>query len=436
MIYDKIKSNTKLPFHMPGHKRNTQMLGDDLPYDIDITEIKGFDNLHSPSGILLELNNKLNKLYNAKRSYALVNGSTVGILAAVNSIAKEGDTILMARNSHKSVYNAVEIAKANVEYVLPEYDEFGIAKGITAEQVNSKINDSIKLVIMTSPTYEGVESEVDVICNIAHKRNIPVLIDAAHGAHLFDSYHNADIVIRGLHKTLPALTQCAAANIYGNLVDPKQFEIKLSMFETSSPSYVLLSSIEKCVEFINGEKFDEYYKRLNDFYSIILNNLKLLKYDDIGKLVVFTGYTSITGYELADMLRDNNIEPEMATQDYIIALTSVCDRISNLNELKIVLEKIDKTLNKGDYTPNIITQLPKKVYNSFEIDNDIIAVDLKDSIGKVSAEYIWAYPPGIPIIVPGEEISKEIAEYIINNKQTDFQSTYGLLTQKIYCKKV
>lgn len=435
MIYDKIKSNTKLPFHMPGHKRNTQMLGDDLPYDIDITEIKGFDNLHSPSGILLELNNKLNKLYNAKRSYALVNGSTVGILAAVNSIVKAGDTILMARNSHKSVYNAVEIAKANVEYVLPEYDEFGIAKGITAEQVKSKINDSIKLVIITSPTYEGVESEVDVICNIAHKRNIPVLIDAAHGAHLFDSYHNADIVIRGLHKTLPALTQCAAANIYGNLVDPKQFEIKLSMFETSSPSYVLLSSIEKCVEFISCEKFNEYYKRLNDFYNIYLNNLKLIKYDDRCKIVVFTGFTSISGYELADMLRDNNIEPEMATEDYIIALSSLCDSEENLNELKRALERINRTLCKGDYVPNTINHLPKKKNNSFDI-KDIKSFDLNDCIGKVSAEYIWAYPPGIPIIVPGEEISKEIAEYIINNKQTDFQSTYGLLTQKIYCKKV
>lgn len=436
MIYDKIKSNKKLPFHMPGHKRNTKILGNDLPYELDITEIEGFDNLHSPSGILLELNNKLNKLYGAEHSYALVNGSTVGILAAVNSIVSEGDTVLVARNCHKSVYNAVEITKANAEYIMPEYDEFGIAKGIKANQVENKLNESIKLVIITSPTYEGVESEVDAICDAAHKLNIPVLIDAAHGAHLFCSYRNADIVIRGLHKTLPALTQCAAANIYGDLVDYKQFEIKLSMFETSSPSYVLLSSIEKCVEFINGEKFDEYYKRLNDFYSIILNNLKLLKYDDIGKLVVFTGYTSISGYELADMLRDNNIEPEMATQDYIIAMTSVCDSIDNLNEFKNALEKIDKTLNKGDYTPNIITQLPKKVYNSFEIDNDIIAVDLKDSIGKVSAEYIWAYPPGIPIIVPGEEIDKNIIDYIISNKQTDFQSTYGLLPEKIYCKKV
>ena len=435
MIYDKIKSNKNLPFHMPGHKRNTQMLDDNLPYELDITEIEGFDNLHSPCGILLELNNRLNNLYGAEHSYALVNGSTVGILAAVNSIVSEGDTVLMARNCHKSVYNAVEIAKAKAEYILPDYDEFGIAKGITAEQVKSKLNENIKLVIITSPTYEGVESEVDAICNAAHKYDIPVLIDAAHGAHLFDSYHNADIVIHSLHKTLPALTQCAAANIYGNLVDFKQFEIKLSMFETSSPSYVLLSSIEKCIEFINDEKFDEYYKRLNVFYNINLNNLKLLIYDDMCKIIVFTGCISISGYELADMLRDNNIEPEMATEDYIIALSSVCDSEENLNELKRVLIKIDNTLCKGDYTSNTISHLPTKEYNSFDI-KDIEAFDLNDCISKVSAEYIWAYPPGIPIIVPGEGIDKGIIEYITSNKQTDFQSTYGLLPQKIYCKKV
>ena len=435
MIYDKIKLNKKLPFHMPGHKRNTQMLGDNLPYELDITEIEGFDNLHSPCGILLELNNRLNNLYGAEHSYALVNGSTVGILAAVNSIVSEGDTVLMARNCHKSVYNAVEIAKAKAEYILPAYDEFCIAKGITAEQVKSKLNEKIKLVIITSPTYEGVESEVDAICGAAHKYNIPVLIDAAHGAHLFDSYHNADIVIRSLHKTLPALTQCAAANIYGDLVDYKQFKIKLSMFETSSPSYVLLSSIEKCIEFINIEKFDEYYKRLNNFYNINLNNLKLLIYDDMCKIVVFTGFTSISGYELADMLRDNNIEPEMATEDYIIALSSVCDGEENLNELKRVLIKIDNKLGKIDYTPNIISHLPHKYCNSFEI-KDTELFDLNDCIGKVSAEYIWAYPPGIPIIVPGEVIDKGIVEYITSNKQTDFQSTYGLLPQKIYCKMV
>lgn len=435
MIFDKIKSLKSIPFHTPGHKRNTNLLGNDLPYELDVTEIEGFDNLHSPSGILLGLNQKINKLYDAKKSYALVNGSTVGILAAINSIVREDNTVLMARNCHKSVYSAVEISKAKAEYITPDYDEYGIAKGITAGQFEAKITEDIKLLVITSPTYEGVESDVDGICKIAHKHNIPVLIDAAHGAHLFEKYHNADIVIRGLHKTLPALTQCAAANIYGDLVDTKQFEYYLSIFETSSPSYVLLLSIEKCLDFINTDNnyICAYYKSLIDLYDISLNHLKVIKYDDIGKIIVFTGFTNISGYTLADKLREYNIEPEMATRDYIIAISTICDEPENINALKYALECIDKCLEGKSNTPNKLDYIPRKSCEAFELDNNIQAYSLDECINKVSAEYIWAYPPGIPIIVPGEIIDNRIIEYI-NNNVTEFNSTYGALPEKIYCQ--
>ena len=437
MLYQKIKNNNRIPFHTPGHKRNTALLGNEMPYDIDITEIDGFDNLHSPDGILLELNKKLNKLYNATSSYALVNGSTVGILAAVNAVVGEGDTVLMARNCHKSVYNAVELAKAKTEYIMPEYDKYGIARGITAKQAAEKINDSTKLIVITSPTYEGVESEVDAVCDLAHKRNIPVLVDAAHGAHFFDKYHNADIVIRGLHKTLPALTQCAAANIYGSLVDIKQFEIKLSVFQTSSPSYVLLSSVEKCVEFINNTSFEKYYKNLNDFYDVSLRNLKLLRYDDLSKIVIFTGYTDISGFELADYLREHGIEPEMATQNYLIALSAVCDKSENLNALKDALYEIDKRLKASEFKPCIPDFLPVKQCEAYQIDfNNTEPVGVSDCKDKVSAEYIWAYPPGIPVIVPGERTDEKVIEYLNDNRMTVFHSSYGSLPQKIRCKKV
>ena len=436
MLYDKIKGLGSIPFHTPGHKRNTELLGDCFPYSLDITEIKGFDNLHSPDGVLLDLNQRLNKLYDAKKSYVLVNGSTVGILSAVNAVISEGDTVLMSRNCHKSVYNAVEIAKAQAEYIMPDYDRYGISKGITAKQLRDKLGDDIKLVIITSPTYEGVESEVEAICELAHKRGVPVLIDAAHGAHFFEKYHNADIVIRSMHKTLPALTQCSVANIYGNLVDSKQFEIKLSVFETSSPSYVLLSSAEKCVEFINNNTFDGYYKNLIEFYDADFHNLKLLKYDDIAKIVIFTGYTDITGYELADMLRNNNIEPEMASQYYVILLSTVCDKPENLDILKEVLKKIDNGLTQSQFIPNMINELPPKYCNAFETNNAFEMCLLSKCVGKVSAEYIWAYPPGVPIIVPGEIITNQIIKYINAHSSTDFKSTYGFLPHKICCKKV
>ncbi|MBR1730956.1 MAG: PLP-dependent transferase, partial [Ruminococcus sp.] len=309
-------------------------------------------------------------------------------------------------------------------------------KGIRAEQVAGKISDKIKLIIITSPTYEGVESDIDAICKTAHKHNIPVLVDAAHGAHLFDKYHNADIVIRSLHKTLPALTQCAAANIYGNLINSKVFEIKLSMFETSSPSYVLLCSIEKCVDYITNNTSDEYYNNLCDFYNIKLSHLSIIKYDDSCKIVVFTGYSNISGYELADILRESNIEIEMASQDYIIAISSICDKAESLIAFKQALTLIDSKLEHGEYKSYTYSELPVKSCEAYEINRNIEAIDINSCAESISAEYIWAYPPGIPIIVPGEIINDNLIKYVNNQKETDFQSTYSCLPEKIYCKMV
>ena len=438
MLFDKLKSNNRIPLHMPGHKRNTELLGDKLPYDIDITEIKGFDNLHAPSGVIKEIQDKLKKIYHSKYSFALVNGSTVGILAAVLSVVKSGDTVLLARNCHKSVYNAIVLAKAKAVYIEPSYDEYGIARGITDKQVKEKLNSEIKLIIITSPTYEGVKSDINGICKLAHENNIPVLVDAAHGAHFFDEYSCADIVITSLHKTLPALTQCAAANIYGDSVDFKEFQIKLSMLETSSPSYVLLTSIDECADFIlnNKTRFQKYSKILDDFYNIELNRLKLLKYDDRGKLVVFTGNSNFTGLQLSDVLRaEYNIEVEMSAKNYIVAMTSVCDSEENFTHFKNALLEIDRNLSVKSFCLNALPHLPTKVKDAHDVQKNT-CYPLYESVGKVSAEYIWAYPPGVPIVVPGEIITKDIINYILNSIESNvnIQSTYGEIPEKIYCQ--
>ncbi|MCH5298270.1 MAG: aminotransferase class I/II-fold pyridoxal phosphate-dependent enzyme [Ruminococcus sp.] len=438
MLFDKLKSNNRIPLHMPGHKRNIKLLGNNLPYEIDITEIEGFDNLHAPTGVIKKVQDKLGKIYRSNHSYALINGSTVGILAGVLSIVKENDTVLLARNCHKSVYNAIELAKANAVYIEPRYDEYGIALGVTTEQVKEKLSDEIKLIVITSPSYEGVKSDLYGICKLAHKNNIPVLIDAAHGAHFFDEYTCADIVITSLHKTLPALTQCAAANIYGDLVDYKEFQIKLSMLETSSPSYVLMTSIDECADFIlnNKVQFGQYNNILDKFYNIKLKYLKLLKYDDRGKLVIFTGNTNLTGFALADLLRnDYNIEIEMTSKDYIVAMTSVCDTEENLIYFKNALVEIDRNLNASEFYSNITLQLPVKAKASYEIEKKAY-YPLDKSVGKVSAEYIWAYPPGVPIVVPGEIISMDIVDYVKKSieNSVNIQSTYGEIPEKIYCQ--
>ncbi len=445
MLFDSLKNNNRIPFHMPGHKRNVELLGNDFPYDIDITEISCFDNLHHPEGYIKDIENKAKSIYNSKNSFILVNGSTVGILAGVNSVVKQGDMVLISRNCHKSVYNALEVAKAKTEYLKPNVNEYCIFSAVDLADFKEKVEFlKPKLVVVTSPTYEGITSDIESMCNIAHSYNIPVMVDAAHGAHMIDCFRksSADIIVMSLHKTLPALTQCALAHINGNLVDAQKFRNKLSVFETSSPSYILMSSVEICLEFIhnNKKRFIEYEDNLKYLHKELktLNILKDLIFDDSGKIVIFTVFSNLSGVELADTLRTAyNIEVEMASNYYIVAMTSVCDNFDNYKLLINALKEIDSTLK---YKKNIINKplfLPEKRLDSWQVDKAKY-IDFNKAYGYVSAEYIWAYPPGIPIVVPGEIITKDVIDFIkksIVNK-VNVQSTYGRLPERICCKKV
>lgn len=430
-----------LPMHMPGHKRNIKLLGEKLPYKIDITEIDGFDDLHHANGIIKNIEDKAKRIYGSKRSFILVNGSTCGILAGIRSVANFGDKVLVARNCHKSVYNAIEINGLNPVYLLPKIGEDGIDRNIDSKQVEEalKENSDIKLVILTSPTYEGVISDVFSIVLIAHKYNVPVLIDEAHGAHLRFMENicdkealnsGADIVIQSLHKTLPALTGTALLHIQGDLVKEENVSRELAIFETSSPSYILMSSIEECLDIIESkgkELFEEYQNNLKYFYNETKNlkNIKILgneienkDYYDFGKIVIKTNKTNITGKELSDILRkEYKIELEMSSINYALAMTSICDSKENFTRLLDALKDIDNKLekeNKNKEELNIKLQLPKKELSTLEaIKNDNSEYKNYNELkGRISKEYIWVYPPGIPLITPGEVINKELIEKI------------------------
>jgi len=232
---------------------------------------------------------------------------------------------------------------------------------------------------------------------------------------------------------MPALTQCALAHVNGNIISPEEYRVKLSMLETSSPSYLLLSSIEECLDikldywdFIN--KRDQLVKNCNN-----LKSLKLLDYD-ISRLIVFTGYSDISGIELAEKLRDSfNIEVEMAAKNYIVLITTACDNFKNYKKLEKALFKIDEQLKGKEYIPDILPSIPEKANESLE-NKELI--DFDASLNRVSAESIWAYPPGIPIIVSGEIISQEIIDYVnsASSSGVNIQSTFGFNAKKIYCQ--
>ena len=410
MLHDDLKKLNRYPFHMPGHKRNAKF--DISGIEIDITEIDGFDNLHSPIGSIFEIESKLSKIYHSAYSFMLVNGSTVGILASIFAVTERGDKIIIARNCHKSVYNACFLRELDVVYIEPEYDsENGYYTEIKQETVDRAIADNpeAKAVVITSPTYEGNASNITA--------GIPLIIDAAHGAHFgfgkFPKYPKGDIVVSSLHKTLPSLTQTAVINVYNEYYSDK-IRKYLAIFETSSPSYVLMNSVSKCVAFLlNSElAFTEYQKNLDEFYKIKLNNLRLKTGDDQGKIIVSTAHCGITGAELAEILRNEfAIECEMASLNYVILMTSVSDNADAYNMLADALKKIDSRLARCTAEPIIKPNIPKSFCKISDVKSTA-STPLPDSVGKICGEFVYAYPPDIPIIVPGEQISAEIIENI------------------------
>ena len=396
---------------MPGHKRNAKFGIDGA--EIDITEITGFDNLHNADGVIRNIENELAVHYKSKRSFLLVNGSTVGLLAAIFALCDEGDKIIIARNCHKSVYNACFLRKLRIAFIEPEFDsECGYYTNITQKSVDNALlnNPDAKAIVITSPTYEGIISDI--------KSYIPLIVDAAHGAHLgiepFCEYPKGDIVVSSLHKTLPALTQTAVANIYNDEFTAK-FKLYVDMLETSSPSYVLMNSVDICMRYIASNKndFAAYHKRLEALRNTGLQWLKIKDSDDIGKIVVSTASASINATELAEALRERySLEIEAAGAEHIIIMTSVADTHKAFERLKTALIETDcecdKKSNKKAFTK------PPCPEDEIVIstDDSSIPVDITSAAGKKANEFVYAYPPDIPIIVPNEIISGETAAYI------------------------
>ena len=476
------------PFHMPGHKRRE--IPDGIPggfpdpYGIDITEIDGFDNLHHAEGILKDAMDEAAAIYGADRSWYLVNGSTCGILSAVFATTENGGKILTARNCHKAVYHAICLNRLEAEYLYPEeITEFGINGGIRAEDVRKALEKDamrcagnsgnvrgkitkIQAVLITSPTYEGVVSDIRAIADAAHEYGIPLIVDEAHGAHLeyADQCHSfpksaleygADIVIQSLHKTLPCFTQTAILHVKGKLVDQDRISRYLSMFQTSSPSYLFMAGMERCIRYMDGDGRNEmvrYEKRLEHFMERMegLQVLEVLDREICGKYRTVAGWDpskivvstmraeDFHGEELAETLRRKyHLEMEMTAPEYVIAMTSLMDTEEGFERLGTALLEIDGALRRrtesgrkekaASETPEgLESKLSHPVRRTLiceAMDADTERTALQDTVGKVSAEFVYLYPPGIPIIAPGEVFTDAIVEKIMAYKAA------GLLVQ-------
>lgn len=435
-------------FHMPGHKRNTSMLGALLPYGIDITEIEGFDDLNHPTGILKEACKRATKLYDCEETFFLINGSTAGILSGIRAVVNQGEQILVARNCHKSVFNGIDLFELKPVYIYPQPAmlqpkgvEADFAGEISPRDVECALNKhpNIKAMVMVSPTYEGVVSDIPAICRILHKRKIPLILDAAHGAHfgfhpIFPQNGNqqqGDIVIHSLHKTMPSLTQTGLIHVNGEIVDKQQVEAALSMLQSSSPSYVLMASIDRCIRMMEGEKgrkmMTEYADRLINLRHKLeqLKHLKLLEtaHYDKSKLLISTEGTNIASYALYHkLLNQYHLQMEMFSGGYVMGMTTMCDTNEGFHRLDTALHEIDAGLSstrrdsKKETWSKIVKPLlgeQERVYESYEIrGKKTVNVLSKEALGRVCATTLYAYPPGIPLIIPGERVSLALINVI------------------------
>lgn len=472
-------SSPHYPLHMPGHKR--ARLPFPNPYTIDITEIDGFDNLHHAEGILKEAQERAASLYGSKRCFYLVNGSTCGLLAAICAATSKRGKVIVARNCHKAVYHAIYLNELTAEYIYPQITESGIQGQIRAEQVQEALagHPDAEAVILTSPTYEGVLSDITAIAEICHTAGVPLIVDEAHGAHLgfgggFPEnaiHQGADAVIMSVHKTLPSFTQTALLHVNSDRISMKRIERYLGIYETSSPSYVFMAGIDECIRIVaeeGTELFAAYREKLNRFYekTADLKYLHVMHAADLGKeeafdwddskLVIFSGKAGMTGEELHKiLLEEYKLQVEMVSGYYVLGMTSLMDSEEGLDRLSTALHEIDASvakkkndqtcentdiqantkeenktgqcINNSDIRSNItdseekMHDFLKKIYRKQECqlplyeaqDAKYREVPFTEAVGRISADTIYLYPPGIPMIVPGEEITAELIDNIM-----------------------
>ena len=423
--------SSQIPFHMPGHKRQIAPTGA-IDFSLDFTEIPGTDDLHHASGILKDAMSRTADLYHSEHTWYLVNGSTCGNLAGIFAMTKEGGEVIAARNCHRSVYHALQLRNLKVHWIMPsyipEYEIYGSVSPSDVREALDRYPDS-EAVILTSPTYEGVLSDVHAIAELAHRRNIPLFVDEAHGAHLFLKGFpegalkaGADVVVQSPHKTLFSATQSAWMHLNGTLVKKEEIEKQLAIFETSSPSYPLMMSLDGCTALWaanQAEYAETWLQNLHLFEELTssLKHIRILQHPasephpgifayDPSKLLI---QTSLCGADFLNELHDTyHCTMEMAEGHHVLAMTSAVDDPEDLRALARALNEADGKLKEERSEDSLEITLPiarMSIHDAIEADHETIP--LEESSGHTAGEYLFLYPPGIPLIVPGETVTEE-----------------------------
>lgn len=435
---EELKDDNLTSFHVPGHKTGKifRKLGYknilEKIYTLDTTEIDGTDNLHNAKEIIKESQDRAARVFNSDKTIYLVNGTTCGIEASIMAVCNPKSKIIVNRDCHQSVINACILGDIDPVYIESMVcKKTNIIMGVDVESTKSVIDNNLdaKAIVLTYPTYYGKTFDLKSVCDYAHSKNIIVIVDEAHGAHLQLSNNlpksaieqDADIIIQSTHKTLPSFTQSSMMHVKGNRVDTNKIEAMLRFIESSSPSYVLLTSLELAVDIYDNygiKLMENLLSNINNFKSKFKNNENIIIDNNMDKTKIFISLKKlgITGYELDSILREKyKIQVELSNYYGVLLICTIGNDEEDFVRLKRALD--DFILNTNDKELlediNYPENIPEKVLNPRQaFYSDKHSVKLEDSIGKISGEYIIPYPPGISLISPGEIITKEIITYI------------------------
>lgn len=456
-----------LPLHMPGHQRKRDM-GTALPYAYDYTEVEELDNLHAPEGILQEAMNRTAAYYGCSDCFYLVNGSSSGLQAGIFTLLEEGDEVVVARNCHRSVFYALSLRKAKIHFLLPEFwEDYSCFGSVSLKEVERLIKEfpKSKALIFTSPSYEGVVSDVEGIARLCHENGLSLLVDEAHGAHFSPKKEasfpesaislGADLVVQSPHKTLCSLTQSAWILGNGQRYSREKLSFYLSVFQTTSPSYPLMLSLEKATTLLEteGEALFAHWKevmigfrekaRKLSYFSFLWEKEEACFAMDFTKIFLRAlGIPRLRlGKDLARLLReDYGIESEMHSGENLLLMTGPFISEEELDRLFLALKDIErrfgedreKELGEGrqggdemsewiEGSAQSLPSLPSKILSSalYQIsiaDNTLNIseglkegeeLNLRDGEGRICLEYLSLYPPGIPLLFPGEKLTVE-----------------------------
>lgn len=451
-----------LPLHMPGHKRSDVIPNMKDIYGIDITEIDGFDDLHEPTGIIAETERRAAKLYGASSARISVNGSTAALEAAILTVCHPGDEIIIPRASHKSIYHAIEIGHLRPVYISNDHmTDSTILLPPTSEQIRAVClaHPDAKCVVITTPTYEGLIPDISGIAGTVHSYGMILIADSAHGAHLGFGVGEsalkagADIAVVSLHKMLPAPTQTAlllsAGCSDGQGVGPyaglgERLGHYMQVFQSSSPSYVLMAGIDECLGYMEDRLADDHKRAVSLMarFRADLSGLKMLDVStsdgaDPLKVIIRSRTAAISGRDLyMGLISDHHIQCEMYGADYVLAMFSPVDEESSFDRLKAALIDMEKSISAGiTITAGESTEgwghvsygqyIPVAAMTASEAyahDSKRIGLD-ESLIGRISASYICVYPPGVPVIVPGEIIDAHVYGQITDGLETGLHIT-------------